>query len=82
MKKTAECVSCHVTGFGQANGYVTGSTRPDLRNVQCEACHGPGTDHVRTNGAVRLTEAACTGCHSGDFAKDFDFGTFYELVKH
>jgi hypothetical protein len=40
-----ECLSCHVTGFGELSGYVAG-TSTDLLMVGCESCHGPGARHV------------------------------------
>jgi hypothetical protein len=36
-KKKAECVVCHVTGK-MADGTV-------INGVECEACHGPGSDY-------------------------------------
>jgi hypothetical protein len=39
------CLECHVTGFGEAGGYVAGTDK-DLLMVGCEACHGPGARHV------------------------------------
>lgn len=82
MELTDDCISCHVTGYDQPNGYVAEASAPDLRNVQCESCHGVGTQHVRTGGASKMSEAVCTRCHTGEFGKDFDFATAYELVKH
>jgi hypothetical protein len=39
-----DCVSCHVTGYEKPGG--TTVTHVDkLTNVQCEACHGPGSLH-------------------------------------
>ncbi len=41
-----ECVSCHVTGYERPGGStVTAVT--GLTDVQCEACHGPGGEHVK-----------------------------------
>ena len=44
----AECVKCHVTGYGKKSGYA-GGTAPEvlqgLLGVTCEACHGPGSAH-------------------------------------
>lgn len=82
MTRTDDCTGCHVTGWQAPGGFVSATARPDLRNVQCEACHGPGTEHVRTGGKSRMDEATCTGCHQGEFAKDWNFETFYELVRH
>lgn len=82
MTKTEDCARCHVTGFGHAAGYIPSSTSPNLENVQCEACHGPGTEHTRTLGEVKMSETTCTNCHTGEFAKDWDFDQYYELVVH
>ena len=40
------CISCHVTGWGEDNGFVDPATSEHLLGVQCEACHGPGSRHV------------------------------------
>jgi hypothetical protein len=37
-QKKPECVSCHVTGAGKA-----AAADADLKGVQCESCHGPGS---------------------------------------
>ena len=41
------CISCHVTGFGDAKrgGFVDAKSSKHLLGVQCEACHGPGSRH-------------------------------------
>jgi hypothetical protein len=41
----AVCLKCHATGFDRPGGYVAGTER-DLSMVGCEACHGPGAEHV------------------------------------
>lgn len=35
-----DCISCHVTGYGEYYGFKRQDTQPDLSNVQCESCHG------------------------------------------
>jgi hypothetical protein len=69
-----ECVSCHVVGwnpqkyFPYKSGYLSEKETPNLTNVGCEDCHGPGENHIKAenNGtpaqqtalraAMRLTE--------------------------
>jgi hypothetical protein len=47
-----ECVSCHVVGwnpgkfFPYASGYESLKKTPELLNVGCEDCHGPGEKHI------------------------------------
>lgn len=66
-----ECLKCHTTGFG-AGGYdaaADSDARAAFQNVQCEMCHGAGSNHV---GAAREQKAAtisknvttCTQCHN------------------
>jgi len=83
-KKTfdAECVSCHVTGYGKAGGSILGKTK-GREDVQCEACHGPGSIHAEADEAdakttiVRApTAKVCTTCHNKHHSPNFDFRTY------
>ncbi len=80
----AQCVSCHVTGSGQAGGYTANLKEPDLRNVGCESCHAIGTQHARGDKAAPITEATCTACHTGEWgkAKGWDFAAYMTKIKH
>ncbi len=60
-----ECLKCHATG-GTA----------EMPGVQCEACHGPGSDYKSMKtmkdreasiaaGLVIPDESVCKGCHEG-----------------
>jgi hypothetical protein len=40
------CVRCHSTGYKRPSGFVSLTVTPDLANVQCEQCHGPGALHA------------------------------------
>jgi hypothetical protein len=80
-----ECLKCHVVGFGQHSGYeikwitdaggerYSGGDSHELRNVQCESCHGMGTFHGTSMMQKIPDEDTCRTCHSGDFDKGFDY---------
>ena len=63
---SAECLGCHATNTDEA-----------LAGVQCEACHGPGSDYRKmsvmkdreasiANGLVIPSQATCDSCHKDD----------------
>lgn len=66
------CLKCHSTGYGLP--WRTGTADADLRGVQCEACHGPGSHYYTwnvmknrplalTRGLVLPTREVCAKCH-------------------
>jgi hypothetical protein len=62
-----DCVSCHVTGYDQPGG-STVTHVDNLKNVQCEACHGPGSLHAEDPEAKNLIRLEpprdlCVKCH-------------------
>jgi hypothetical protein len=62
-----ECVVCHTVGFKYQGGFVSAKKTPELRNVGCEECHGPGSKHIESLGKMK-TEVPkpdqCTVCHT------------------
>jgi len=77
----AECVSCHVTGYGKAGGSLVGHTA-GREDVQCEACHGPGSKHADDGDLATIigkpTAEVCTGCHNAHHSPKFAFGPYRE----
>jgi len=91
------CLKCHVTGYGFFNGFHSYEKTPDMVNVQCEACHGSGSDHVRwargepvtdtdRDPALKylfaITDYRCTNCHDSENDPEFDFAADLRHVLH
>ncbi len=61
------CVPCHTTGHGKA---VADGTSPEaLHGVQCEACHGPGSEHIASSkdekkSSIQTSPTSCNDCHT------------------
>ena len=76
------CFRCHTTGAVSlaANGGLRQGNLPGIGGtwaepgVQCEACHGPGSEHIPDPSAGRIvvdsTAAACAACHAGEEGLD------------
>lgn len=65
-KKKYTCGECHTTGYDErgSTGYpgIVGSWA--FEGIQCEVCHGPGSNHVKTQSPVDIsvdTSAALCG---------------------
>ena len=41
------CLKCHTTGFGKPGGFKSIAETSNLANVQCEGCHGPGSEYAK-----------------------------------
>ena len=46
----AECIVCHTVGFGYESGYKNEKETPHLKDVGCESCHGPASEHIKSEG--------------------------------
>jgi hypothetical protein len=72
-----DCVSCHVTGYEQPGGStVTHVDTPNLKDVECEVCHGPGSKHAAdTKTSMPFATprpSKCLDCHHSPHVEDFD----------
>jgi hypothetical protein len=78
-----ECLSCHVTGFEAAGGFFGPAPFQDMRQVQCESCHGMGTQHDMTGELdPDPGEAACKRCHTPEMSPEFDFRSYWPRIAH
>jgi hypothetical protein len=77
------CFMCHVVAYNEDGGYIDMELTPELTDVQCEACHGPGKKHAETLSAddiKKATEEVCRKCHTEGQDKDFDYDKKSKLV--
>jgi len=81
-----DCWSCHVTGAEQKGGPSGPYDVGPMRNVQCEACHGPGREHAAnpTVDMVRVpSEKHCRTCHSDEQTEGrFDYASYLPRIDH
>ncbi|MCK4888391.1 MAG: hypothetical protein KAS97_00585 [Candidatus Aminicenantes bacterium] len=92
------CVVCHTTGFNEG-GYKMGA--PDTYNskfegVQCEECHGPGSEYMKkdimksrkkamSKGLKIPNEKQCIKCHDKKkypWAKKFVYKERLKKIDH
>jgi nitrate/TMAO reductase-like tetraheme cytochrome c subunit len=80
---TPECIPCHVVGFNKPGGFVNGTSTPQLGNVQCESCHGMGTQHnAFAANPTQLNESTCKQCHNPERDPDFNFEKRVAMIVH
>lgn len=72
-----ECLQCHATGYGQPGGFVSEKETPQLQNLGCESCHGPGSLHADSGDAYDiigdLAPEDCERCHNPERVANFKF---------
>ncbi len=83
------CLRCHTTAYGNKEGFSDSKTTPHLAGVQCEACHGPASEHpVRKTGWSWIkadcpdcrVRRICMGCHTATHSPDFNLSGYLEKV--
>jgi hypothetical protein len=93
-QKSPKCLKCHVTAYGVDKELIASSFKME-DGVQCEACHGPGSDYMKLSvmkdkekamaaGLVIPGKELCVTCHNEEsptFVK-FDFDKMYPKIAH
>ncbi len=81
----SSCIGCHSTGYAQPGGFQHPAQVGFLKEVQCEACHGPGRPHAANPKSVAVampSEKTCRGCHTEVRSPDFNYPTYLARIVH
>ena len=80
---TFSCGNCHTTGwrhyddvlnFNRQDGLPGMDGTFEFTGIQCESCHGGGSNHVRTSGDKNLIAKLAQPRTTADFAADMGYG--------
>lgn len=81
-----ECVVCHNVGMRYEGGFVSPEKTPQLKDVGCENCHGPGSGHIESEGEKRTVEpkSECVDCHTPDNSAHYsgNEAEYFEKIIH
>ena len=90
--RSSKCLHCHTTGFGSPKkSFQEGFVVED--GVQCEACHGPGSEYSpeavmhdrrasRQAGLWEISEETCSRCHGSAHGRAFNFKEAVKAIAH
>lgn len=93
--ETPACVKCHVLGKDIDASEFT-ETFDKTQGVQCESCHGAGSEYkamsimkdkakaIENGLIVGSGEASCKGCHNSESPtfKEFKYDEMWAKIKH
>ena len=94
--ETPQCVKCHVLGTDIDESLLLGSFDKS-QGVQCESCHGPGSDYKKlsvmkdkdkamSNGLILHSEKEkfCIQCHNEESPTffEFDYEPMWKMIAH
>lgn len=72
-----KCYECHTTAYGKPGGFKSEAETPDLKNLGCETCHGPGSGHASSSSPKdikkRLDTKDCETCHTKERVEAFHY---------
>jgi hypothetical protein len=78
------CVGCHVVGYNEPGGSTVTHVE-NLKDVGCESCHGPSSQHVEKPELAGLVardtpETVCATCHNHEHSPRFQYVPFRSLL--
>ena len=94
--ETPECLKCHASGY-DLDASMLGKKFKVEDGVQCETCHGPGSDYKDMkvmkdkelsikNGLIahEKLDAFCTGCHNSESPTfvEINIEEAWQKIKH
>ena len=94
--KTEACLKCHASGYN-VDKALLGEKFKIEDGVQCETCHGAGSNYKSLkvmksreesikSGLIihEKTESFCTSCHNSESPtfKEFKFAEMWDKIKH
>jgi YVTN family beta-propeller protein len=91
-QSSVDCLQCHATGQSEPSRGRT-ATFEVFRGVQCESCHGPGSEYASEPamgdaaaahgaGLQVVNRETCTRCHRGYHGKRFDYRQMLAAIAH
>ena len=73
-------------GLEYESGFATEKDTAFLKDVGCEVCHGPGSEHVKTYGEAETAEPqkSCLDCHAPEHSAEYagNEQEFLEKIRH
>ena len=88
-----ECLLCHTTGAGEPAGRFL-ETFDSAQGVQCESCHGPGSEYMSQavmldpvasshSGLQEVSRETCKTCHTENIhGKSVDLDLGWKNIEH
>ncbi len=82
-----DCIICHITLESYNKSFdekekIMAQLPEHLQSVSCEACHGPGQDHVTSQQSLReVNEKTCRNCHNDHHDSDFNYENMVEKIR-
>lgn len=82
-----DCLACHTVRFEESGGFTMDAQEKDLRNVQCESCHGDSASHLEdpsSHPPMNPGMETCVKCHTDHRCPDFEKNYLqeWEKIKH